>query len=221
MTESRAPASPSVMLFRAAPVLLAMAFVLSVGSLVLLSWRGGTRDGRSRRDRFRGCLRGRQRGRTSSPHARGHRSRRGGGHARMARRVTAHRHAPRPDGRPHRDSRAARAPGDLEMRLDRAPLASRSDLVGRSAVGRRGGAALRAPHLHVRRRRADRRERRRARHDDARRRRAARDVAERGNAPERTRCACSRAAPTIASACGERPMTRSCSRTARFRAPCG
>jgi hypothetical protein len=34
-----------VLLFRAAPVLLAVAFVVSVGSLVLLSWRGGKASG--------------------------------------------------------------------------------------------------------------------------------------------------------------------------------
>ena len=45
MTDARPPSSPAVMLFRAAPVILAVLFVGSIASLLLLSWRGGTAAG--------------------------------------------------------------------------------------------------------------------------------------------------------------------------------
>ena len=45
MTDARPPSSPAVMLFRAAPVFLAVLFMGSIASLVLLSWRGGRAAG--------------------------------------------------------------------------------------------------------------------------------------------------------------------------------
>jgi hypothetical protein len=45
MTEPRPPSPPAVMLFRAAPVILAVLFAGSVATLLLLSWRGGTATG--------------------------------------------------------------------------------------------------------------------------------------------------------------------------------
>ena len=45
MTEPRPPSSTAVMLFRAAPVVLAVLFAASIAMLVLLSWRGGTASG--------------------------------------------------------------------------------------------------------------------------------------------------------------------------------
>ena len=45
MTEPRPPSTPAVMLFRGAPVILAVLFVVSIATLALLSWRGGTASG--------------------------------------------------------------------------------------------------------------------------------------------------------------------------------
>jgi len=45
MTEPRPPSSPAAMLFRGAPVILAVLFVVSIATLALLSWRGGTASG--------------------------------------------------------------------------------------------------------------------------------------------------------------------------------
>jgi hypothetical protein len=46
MTEPlRPPASPGVMLFRGAPVILAVLFAVSIATLALLSWRGGKASG--------------------------------------------------------------------------------------------------------------------------------------------------------------------------------
>ena len=45
MTEPRPPSSPAVMVFRAAPVILAVLFAGSIATLAFLSWRGGTASG--------------------------------------------------------------------------------------------------------------------------------------------------------------------------------